>query len=707
MRFNLLIPFVVTTILMAFSGHLIQSQNPTGFWPGLQEEQLNLEERIRELTQSENYKKHLHAITSQPHYAGSQESREVIDYLAESMREAGLEIELSDYDVLLSNPGEVHIQIELEQPLILNKRENIYEEDEWSGHPSLTHGWNAYSGSGEVTAEVVYVNYGRKMDFAKLDSLGVDLTGKIALARYGGNFRGYKAKYAEESGAAGLIIFTDHPHTSGESMEVYPHKPINDESAIQRGSLLTLKYYGDPLTPFEPSLPLDHPETPDRLNVEEVDLPAIPVAPIGYGAAREILVRMNAEEAPESWQGGFDFPYLLQGGEDLRVTLKVEQPLEIKRITNVIGKIEGSRYPDEWIILGCHHDAWTFGTSDPNSGTALILTLTDALGELMAEGWRPQRTLIFAHWDAEEYGLIGSSEWVEHHLEELKEKAVLYLNADMSVTGPNFRAAASPLLHRAIVETASAVIHPDTNISLLEYWTKGVDSIPPSIGKLGSGSDFAPFVLHAGIPSAQISSSGRVPVYHSAYDNLYFYENFLDGEYKYGPALASFYGILATRFANAQILPYDIQALSDELVLNFKEVNELTENDLYKESRLSQILNWIKSQSASYEAFIEDFGSGEKFNFSTIPSLNKSLMELDRLFLLEEGLEFNAWLRNIYISPDPFQGYAAWTLPAIRYAIATGEIEDDAHRKRIIELHQHVIREVAESIREINRLVKQ
>jgi N-acetylated-alpha-linked acidic dipeptidase len=679
----------------------------TGFGQSKMSEQRQLEIDIKDRIQSENFKQHLHRLTRHPHYAGSPESRDVIDYLIKSMGEAGLEIELYDYDVLLADPGEVHIQIEGDPPIPLKNREKVYEEDPYSDHPALTHGWNAYSGSGEVSAEVVYVNYGRKQDFEKLDSLGFDLKGKIAIARYGGNFRGYKARYAEEHGAAGLIIFTDHPGRDALD-QVYPKGPMNDPSAIQRGSLITLGYFGDPLTPFEPALPLEDPESPERMSLEEVDLPGIPVAPIGFGAAEEILKRMSGEAtAPESWQGGFDFDYLLEGGNDLVVTLKVDQPLEIKRITNVIGKIEGAKYPDEWVILGCHHDAWTFGTADPNSGTAMLLTLSDALGALMEEGWRPARSILFAHWDAEEYGLIGSAEWVEHLLEELQAKTVVYLNADMSVTGSNFRASASPSLKAPIYESAAALNHPDSNITLLDYWAGSGENERPPIGNLGSGSDFAPFVLHAAIPAAHIGTTGRVPVYHSAFDNLHYYENFLDGEYKYGPFLAHYYGILATRFANAEILPYDLESFAEAFMRYLSEVDELSGGEILKGSNLPVLLDLLQNQSWLFGAQLRHLSDHRELYEPPLAEINKALIALERNLLLAEGLEFNSWFRNVFISSDPIRGYAAWTFPALRYGIASGKIENADYKRALIQRHEEVITQMVSDIHEINELLSE
>jgi len=685
-------------IIILFSAMLIltltitslNAQNITGFKDSRVADQLQFEERLGEKIQSETFAEHLYELTKKPHIAGTENSMRVIEYIAEAMENAGLEVELHPYDVLLGEPGEINITIEGDQPIRLQNKENEYEEDPWSSHPEVTHGWNAYSASGEVTAEVVYVNYGRMEDFEELEQMGIDLSGKIALARYGGNFRGFKAKYAEEAGAAGLIIFTD-PHDSGfKRGEVYPDGRFNDESAIQRGSLLTLEYYGDPLTPFEPALPLDHPETPERLEIEDTDLPRIPVAPIGYGAAEKILERMSGDPAPDPWQGGLDLTYAIEGGSDLKVTLDVDQPLEIKRIKNITGKIVGSEYPDEWIILGCHHDAWTFGSADPNSGTALLLTLIEGLSEMLQDGWQPRRTLVFAHWDAEEFGLIGASEWVEHHLEELMDKTVMYINADMSVTGPNFRAASTPSLHSAIMEASTAVMHPDTQLTLYDYWLGDSDRQEPGIGRLGSGSDFVPFIHRAGIPSAQISMSGSVPVYHSTYDNLHFYETFIDPDYKYGPALAHYYGVLSTRFADADVLPFDPVRTAVALKGMKKEIIEIGGEGVFDNSNFGELIELFGETGGYYHTVLRNFTSGNHTP-TKIGAINRILLQMERNFIVEEGLEFRPWLRNLAVSPDPFRGYAAWALPLYRYSIEKDLLEDVVHMHQVHQIHTEML----------------
>lgn len=674
----------------------------TGFFEDQKAGQLELEQKLLSMHSPEVYRRHLTNLTKTPAFAGQPENREVIDYIHNTMAEAGLKVENYDYDVLLPQPGRVSVSLITPEQITLPNKEFEYKQDPNTSHHNLMHGWNAYSGSGNVEGEVVYANHGTKEDFEQLREMGISVDGKVVIARYGGNFRGYKAKYAEEAGAIGLVIFTDPVTDRGN---VYPDGIYSDESAIQRGSLLTLDYYGDPLTPFEPALPLAHADSPERINQEDVDFHTIPVAPIGYGAVDEILSRMQGEEAPEEWQGGFEYSYRVTGGADLTVRVEVDQPYEMKQISNVVGFIEGSEYPDEWIILGAHLDAWSFGATDPNSGTAMLLTLAESLSKLADEGYRPKRSILFGHWDAEEFMLIGSSEWVEQLEDELMARSVLYLNADMSVTGPNFRASASPSLKKPIIQAAKSVKHPDTGASIYDFWADKSSNESPSIGNLGGGSDHVGFYMRAGIPSAGVSISGSVPIYHTNFDTFWFYENHLDPSFGYGPALADVYGLIALRFANAQILPYDIPRYGTDLKRHMKSVNELTDTDLFEGSGLQEKVNTISDQINRYDELIRRHTKDGGLANSLQDSVNRHLLQLERSFLHNEGLPFSPWLRSLYSSSDPYSGYASWMLPAYRYAIEEGHVMDEAYMSDLHQAHLQALIRFEETLTRINTIM--
>ena len=696
--------FLFTLLLTACSTEY-RSDLP-GFFTDSKPAQHELEQQLLQMHTAETYRGHLYNLTREPNVAGTPGNQRVIEYITTTMENAGLDVVHYEYDVLLPQPGETVIRIMQPEPLVLNNREYEYEEDPYTSHPDLTHGWAAYSGTGDVEAEIVYANYGTREDFRKLEEMGVDLSGKIVIARFGGNFRGYKAKYAEAAGAAGLIMYTDPGDSGFTRGDVYPDGIWVGESAIQRGSLLTLDYYGDPLTPHEPALPLDHPDTPDRLDRSEVDFHTIPVAPIGYAAANEILSRMEGDEVPEEWQGGFEYSYRFTGGDDLRVRLMVDQPYEMKRIANVIGTFEGSEYPDEWIVLGSHLDAWSFGATDPNSGTAMLLTLAESLGELIEQGHRPKRSIMIGHWDAEEYMLIGSSEWVMELEEDLDAKSVLYLNADMSVTGANFRSSASPTLKGPIMDAAKTVTHPDTGGSLYDHWLSAADGNEPEIGNLGGGSDHVGFYMYSAIPSAGISMSGSVPVYHTNFDTFWFYENHLDGSFTYGPALADVYGLLALRFGNAQILPYDMPRYATDLTMHIESVNEAAGHDLFEDSEIPAQVDRLRELTREYESLVQRATNEQQLDLATIEEINRQLIRAERSFLHEEGLPFSSWLRSLYAASDPYSGYASWMLPAYRYAIDEERTDDEEFMRELHTAHEEALGRLMMRIEEAVSLMR-
>lgn len=680
----------------------------TGFRQQDALQQLENEQQMLQYLTPDVYRNHLYQLTRVPNIAGTEGGRSVINYMTTAMEGAGLDVRHYDYDAYMPKPGSVSISLVRPIRLPLNNQEYIYDEDPQSMHAELTHGWNAYSGSGNITAGIVYANYGRKQDFEQLVEMGIEIEGKIVVARYGGNFRGFKAKFAEEYGAAGLIIYTDPADNGYMRGLTYPEGKQSDESAIQRGSLLTLDYYGDPLTPFEPALPLDDPNTPQRLNENDVAFHTIPVAPIGYGAAKEILSRMDGSPVPGGWQGGLPFTYRLDSSDALQVHLDVEQPLEYTRITNVAGVIEGSEYPDEWIILGSHHDAWGFGATDPNSGTAMLLTLADALGELMNNGWQPKRSILIAHWDAEEFMLIGSSEWVEDLREELSANAILYLNADMSVTGPNFRSSASPSLKKPIIEATKVVPHPDyEDRTVYETWVRPEQS-EPSIGNLGGGSDHVGFYMHLGVPSAGVAISSSVPVYHTNFDTFHMYESFLDSSFTYGPTLAGVYGVVATRFAMADILPYDLGRYATDITQHIETLSGRAEElgrPLDGVLNLESVLNLNRQVSTALVNEIPEWLNSERFDADRLREINQKLIRLERSFANPEGLPFSEWQKSVYVATNPWSGYASWMIPGVRYVL-----EDDQSGEMMIreaQKFQIAVSQLTISLGEIYDLIRE
>lgn len=645
---------------------------PVGFTATTAAKQAYCEAKFLELPSGDAFREHLRIITAVPHPTGSAAQVEVGHYLERVMKSAGFDVTMHPYDVYLPQlTDDVEVHIVTPVAMRLSNREAALPEDRFSGHPELLNGWNAFSGSGDVTGEVVYANYGRREDYRALDSLGVDLRGKVVIARYGGNFRGYKVKFAEERGAAGVIMFNDRPENPSDP---YPEGPMLNGDIIQRGSVLTLDWTGDPLTPFEPALPVDGPVQVDRLDPSEVGLHSIPVLPIGYNAAGEILSRMGGREAPADWQGGLEMPYRLTGGTDLTVRVRVNQPKALTRAVNVVGTLEGTDFPDEWFILGAHYDPWGFGAVDPNGGTAMLLAMAEALGELAEDGCRPRRSIMVAHWDAEEYGIIGSSEWVEEFLPELTTGAVAYINADAAVSGPNFNASSSPSLKQPILDVIREVAYPGTDGSVYDWWADA-EGGTPTMGNLGGGSDHVAFYTHAGVPSAGLGSGGPSGIYHSNYDNFAWFERFGDPEWIYGPMLARADGLLALRFANADLLPYDVTRYAVDTRTHVNTLMEVADARRIRVdlSRLVAATTDLEAAAAELERARTERVARGAVPAADAARINAAMIGLEKAWLDDRGLQDRTWSRSLYVSPDPFSGYASWMLPGIRYEIETDD----------------------------------
>ncbi|CCH54361.1 Glutamate carboxypeptidase II [Fibrisoma limi BUZ 3] len=672
-------------LALSLSLSAAQAQTLTGFAPGRQEAQIKLEADFKQQQSSAAFKKHLEALSSVPHVAGSPENERVRDYIAETMRKAGWQVDIYPHDIYLpKGPGEIAVELvePVRQPL--NIREYIFAEDKYSKDPRVMPGWNAYSGSGDVTAEVVYANYGTKEDFERLKAMGISVQGKIVMARYGANFRGYKAQHAQAAGAAGVIIYTDPADSGYMKGLTFPEGPQPSESIIQRGSLLTVPYTGDPLTPFEPALPMDGKTKIKRLDPKDVALHKIPVTPLPYGSAVEILKRMTGAKAvPAGWQGGLPFTYRLEGGSSLKVRLKVQQEKAITRVYEVVGTLTGSEFPDEWIIAGCHYDAWSYGATDPNSGTAMLLSMTESLGKLAKAGQRPRRTIKVAHWDAEEFGVIGSAEWSEQFRDELTQKAVAYMNYDAAVSGRIFGASASPSMKKLLIEATQTVQYPDSNKTVYQHWLAQSGAKPgstrvtgssapavaenePVIGNLGGGSDHIGPYMHVGIPSLNAGTGGPT-LYHSANDDLFFYDKFADPTYKMGPMVEQVVGTMSLRLANADLLPYDLARYPTDLATHLKAAEKAIKaySPTYSiEPLLAAVAELKKNADACENARQTYLKSGRT---DKLAELNKGLRQLEQSFIDPKGMAFGAWYRSLYASSDPYSGYASWMLPGFLY----------------------------------------
>ncbi|TVQ61195.1 MAG: M28 family peptidase [Phycisphaerales bacterium] len=625
-------------------------------------------------------------LAAEPHVAGTEASFRVADWLTDTFSELGYNVITPEYWVYL--PRFVDASLEIVSPVAieLSIREDVLEEDPDTGHPDITPGWNAYSGSGEVEAGVVYANYGTIEDFATLREMGVSVEGKIVIARYGRNYRGYKAKFAEEAGAAGLIMYTDP--ADAVRGETYPHGGWAHPSQIQRGSIKTLPYAGDPLTPGVPA----H-FNAERLDPDDVDLPRIPVQPIGYGAAEQIISRMRGDPAPDGWHGNLPHEYRVTGGDDLRIRMRVEQVREITRIRNVLARMPGVVDPMQMVVVGSHHDSWAHGASDPLAGTMVMVEAARAFAHAAQQGMRPARTIVFAAWDAEEFGIIGSTEWVEEQIERLTRDAVAYINLDMSVMGDQFRAAASsPTLHGVIEEAARAVTEPgpDNTTSVLDAWMARIPPATPGrprIGLLGGGSDHIGFASHAVVPSISLSMSGAEGVsYHSAYDTIAWWRKVVGDDYESARTLTQITNVILARLAGVAsadgyvglpMLSFERIAPAALAHLDALAARAKTLGVAFDRAPLDAAAARVDERAAAVEATLRARGDTQGLD----AGVARTMMLVDRAWRDDEGLPERPWFRNTFVASDETSGYAAWAFPLLRREIE--HRDDDALRAAV------------------------
>ncbi|HMJ25260.1 MAG TPA: M28 family metallopeptidase [Pyrinomonadaceae bacterium] len=671
-----------------------------GFSPRLSDDQRQREQQFRAVPSAANAREELRRLTIEAHIAGSPEDYATAIYVRDQMRSFGLDSELKEYQVLLPSPRTPTI-VELIAPRRerLQVRENVVPDDPSSSSKKIVPLFNGYGASGDLTAPLVYVNYGLPPDYEALKKAGVDVKGKIALARYGNSFRGVKAKVAEDNGAIGLIIYSDPADDGFAQGDVYPKGPWRPDSSAQRGSVQFLFIYpGDPLTPGLPAIP----GTPRLKKEQALNLPHIPVQPISYGDAQRLLRPLRGPARPRGFQGGLPFAYHLGGTNEVRVHLKTDIEFATKTIWNVITRIDGSTEKDRWVVLGNHRDAWVFGAVDPNSGTTAMLELGRGLGQLMKSGWKPRRSIILGSWDAEEQGLIGSTEWVEDNAAELREKAVAYLNMDAAVSGSNFGAASVPSLWKVIRSAAEDVRDPKTGRSVYEAWRSRVrENAPeselfdangnekptptPRIGALGSGSDYTPFLQHLGIASLDMGFGGDYGVYHSAYDSFYWMAHFGDPTFQYHVAAAQIWGTLTLRLADAEGLPLDYTDYASQLREFVAETKTMALRrklgDSFDAKSLLAAVDDFAEEAAKIDkrrrSEVNDVEKGSSAAALTrLRRINDALMQTERALIDDRGLRGRTWYKHQIYAPGFYTGYAALPLPDLRQAIEDGRAAD-------------------------------
>ena len=626
-------------------------------------------------------------LGSEPHVAGTEADERTIQRIRDAFVAMRLRTVVEDFVSPLPQPKSALVEIVDTADAVpaapppaggrrgvigLPVTERNLAEDPATAHPGLTFGWNAYSASGDVTAGVVYANYGTKSDFERLRALGVDCTGKIVLARYGGNFRGFKAKFAEEAGAAALLIYTDPADSGPVKGPVWPEGGWANETCIQRGSVLADDQPGDPTTPMRPSV-----DGTARRALEGTGIPRIPVQPIGYAAATEIMRRMTGAEVPKDagWSGGIPFPYRLEGGDALRVRVKVEQDRELRSTSNVIGLIPGRVHPDQWVIVGCHHDAWGFGAADPLAGTIVLLECARVFAEASRAGLAPDRTIVFAAWGAEEYGIIGSTEWCEAHRERLARSGVAYVNLDMASMGLNASASASPSIRDAFIRASVRVPQPGgaAGETVHDRMCSG-GRTSPAVGDLGGGSDHVGFVCHLGITSIAIGAGGAPGTsYHSNYDTLAWYRSTVGADYASALMVSRLTCAIVAELSAAPVVPLSCARHGSEAARLLESVRARTADASVAASidALGRRAMALESAGARVDEAI--VSAAPVLGAAARAQLDSALLDLDRAWIDPAGLDGRPWFRSLFCATDRDNGYAPKMLPLLSEATESGD----------------------------------
>ncbi len=652
-------------------------------------------------------------ITSHPHHVGSPQDKANADYILNLFKTWGFQAQIETYNVLFPTPKTRVLELLGAKPYKAKLEEGTLKEDKTSGQKSeQLPSYNAFSADGDVTAELVFVNRGVPADYEELEKMGIDVKGKIVIAKYGGSWRGIKPKVAAEHGAIGCIIYSDPADDGYTQGDVYPAGPFRPHDGVQRGSVMDMPVYpGDPLTPNIGA-------TADAKRLDRKDaitIMKIPVLPISYEDALPLLKSLGGEVVPAKWRGGLPITYHVGPSKD-KVHLQLAFNWDIKPINNIIAKMIGSELPDEWVIRGNHHDGWVNGAGDPVSGLVAEMEEARAIGELAKKGFKPKRTIVYCAWDGEEPSLLGSTEWVEHHQSELRQKAVAYINSDGNERG-FVDVGGSHTLEPFFNEIANEVIDPQTGVSIKErrYAKTMTDADKNSRAKLlgnknmklealGSGSDFTPFLQYLGIMAMNVGFGGEADggEYHSIYDSYDMFTRFKDPGFKYGIALSKTAGRMSMRLANADVLPMDFNtfyktvdgyATEVKTLLDNTRMETETENKMIKEKlfdfandptkvykspktkdivpflNFSPLDNALAALKTAAETFQKDYEKAAQLPADKLQQLNTILYKVERSLLQEAGLPRRAWYKHQIYAPGYYTGYGVKTLPGIREGI--------------------------------------
>jgi len=690
--------------------------------------------RFRAIPDARNIGEYVRIISARPHHLGSPYGKQTAEWILARFKEWGWDAQIENYDVLFPTPKERLVEMVEPTTFRLALEEPPVAVDPTSSQKAeQLPPFNAYSIDGDVTGPLIYVNYGLPSDYEELDRRGISVKGAIVIARYGASWRGIKPKVAAERGAIGCLIYSD-PRDDGYFVDgVFPDGPMRSKDGVQRGSVMDMPTYpGDPTTPGRGSTP-----GVTRLDVKDVTtLTRIPVLPISYGDAQPLLAALGGTVAPMDWRGSLPITYRIGPGP-ARVHLKVAFDWSLKRAHNVIARLPGSTYPNEWVVRGNHHDAWVNGAQDPASGMSVELEEARALGQLVKQGWRPQRTVVYAAWDGEEQGLLGSTEWVEHHEAELRDKAVVYINTDGNGRG-FLNAGGSHALEPLVNAVAKEIEDPDTKGSVWKRMQARAIAAGPAaqrneartrsdlrISALGSGSDYSAFLQHAGVPTLNLSFAGlddSEGIYHSIYDDYYHFTKFLDTDFVYGRALAQTVGSLVIRLADASVLPFEFTSLADTVQTyvsdleaqlknrqtEVKELNQQIEEGVFTAiadprrqttapvvesvppsinfAPLDNAASALSQAADRYKKSLE--AARSRMTPDQIRAINKGLIQSERYLTDTGGLPRRPWYRHMLYAPGFYTGYGVKTMPGVREAL---------EQKNYAEAEREIVR-VAEAL---------
>ena len=695
---------VVLTLTAAMLGAVLVSAQSTsapaplrGFSAAASASELERERAFQAMPDAKLAEADFDVMTAEPHHTGSPYEIKLADYVADRFKTFGLDVSRDEYSVLLPWPGERRIDIVGPDEMKLQVEEEKIRGDQWADKPGILPAYNAYSPSGDVTGEIVYVNFGIPSDYDTLQKLGIDVKGKIVLARYGGSWRGIKPKVAAEHGAIACLIYSD-PHEDGYFQgEVYPDGPFRSWGMIQRGSVMDMpRYPGDPSTPGRPSKP-----GVERIPMDQIKtFSPIPVQPMSYRDGVELLKRLKGPVAPEAWRGSLPITYHVGPGP-AKVHMKLQMDYAQRRLINVTGRITGAIAPDEWVIVGSHRDAWTFGASDSVSGHVSMMSVARAMGELMKTGWRPRRTVVFVSWDGEEQGLLGSTEWVEDLAEELRAKAAIYVNRDAGAGGSNFTGSAVHSLTPFIYELAQSIQFEGGSKTLYDAWLERVrEQAPakegqpalktPPVGALGSGSDYTAFLDHIGVSSMDMGLNGRGGdgTYHSTYDNPTWFKKFIDPQFKYSVLAAQLTGVALLRLSEAELLPFDYESYGRQILEYVSDIEQLAIKASADRAKQVDFAGLRAAAEAFTKAGAEVRARGESLlsapDAGEIARINQRQIKAERDLIEPAGLPDRPWYRHVIYAPGLYTGYGVKTIPGVREAVDSGNFARAAEQAQVV-----------------------